>query len=1071
MSVIIRLQNLPWTANALDIRRFFNGLHIPDGGVHIVGGEKGDAFIAFATDDDARQAMLMDGGRISDCNVKLYLSSKTEMQNVIAVARGGGATVQTEDSSTYGRPNATAQNAPPMGGPGNLMGQQQGFSSMTGDFSSPSRPSQSNFNSGSGGGSGNQFGRGNDGILGNFGDSRSQNRMSNFGVPSQSSSTTSSQGFQSGQSTWDRPMQPNLSSSGGDFGGNVGMQQQNQMGGGFGGRDNNFSGRDSNRESNFSSSNQFSSGSDMGRQSSGYGGSSMSGTSSMSNYGRESSSSMGGGMGSNLGGGSLGGNLSGNMGSSLGGNLGSGYGNMSRDNQKGDSYIDRPREETNIFLQPRDQVRTQTGNIFLQGRDQNRSSSLVSSASNFGGSSLSGSFNSSGNQMGNNRFTENNSRNRFSENTASNNRFSDNSNRSFQEKPNFPMQQDMNNQRGFQENRGNRTGFGSDNRSGFNADNRSGFTSDNHGGFNNENRGGFGSDNRGNFSGDNRRDDRRGGMERRREIDLHVLINDMPIKTSYRDLRRFFGNSSEIIRDGVKLINDKYGQRIGKAFVKFASEQDCRNALRRNGDMIDGKRVNIQKCPASEYEKAIDSFQPPPEARRPPPERREATHDSRDHMHRPPSPKRNRAPSPKAHVPPPKMKLKEDIKPKAPVKKEISPKPKPKVESVPKAKAEPTPKNASPAKRGRSRSRSPPRKKQATESGENCCILLKNLPFKAQKHDIKKFFGHLKIAARGGPYFEVRNDGKHTGTAFVQFETSREAKDAMRNDGKPLNGRSVEMVPISKREFEENVSSLRSGTPEPEEVQESQNGDSKDEGDQKFYCIKMKGLPYSANNQSVREFFEGLEIANRGIHVVYNGQRQAAGTAFVEFVTARDCKKAQDKHKSNMGKRYILIEAITKKEMLEQLQKEQQRQREQGPQTPPSLMDSINFLSNLGNMGGNMGNNNVGNMGGNMNMGSNMNRGGNSGGGDGNRSGGRLVPFMVQLQNLPFKVHDADIMSFFRGYGPVRSSLKLDERDGRPSGKAVIGFHTSEQQERAMNELNKKHLMGRPIHIHPGDRY
>lgn len=47
MSVIIRLQNLPWSANALDIRNYFRGLSIPEGGVHIVGGELGDAFIAF----------------------------------------------------------------------------------------------------------------------------------------------------------------------------------------------------------------------------------------------------------------------------------------------------------------------------------------------------------------------------------------------------------------------------------------------------------------------------------------------------------------------------------------------------------------------------------------------------------------------------------------------------------------------------------------------------------------------------------------------------------------------------------------------------------------------------------------------------------------------------------------------------------------------------------------------------------------------------------------------------------------------------------------------------------------
>jgi len=47
MTVIIRLQNLPWSANAADIRQFFRGLAIPEGGVHIVGGAAGDAFIAF----------------------------------------------------------------------------------------------------------------------------------------------------------------------------------------------------------------------------------------------------------------------------------------------------------------------------------------------------------------------------------------------------------------------------------------------------------------------------------------------------------------------------------------------------------------------------------------------------------------------------------------------------------------------------------------------------------------------------------------------------------------------------------------------------------------------------------------------------------------------------------------------------------------------------------------------------------------------------------------------------------------------------------------------------------------
>ncbi|KAA3672471.1 uncharacterized protein DEA37_0010660 [Paragonimus westermani] len=104
MSVIIRLQNLPMSANASNIRRFFSGLAIPEGGVHIVGGNDGDAFIAFATDEDARKAMLLDRQSINGAPVRLFLSSKTEMQSIIDSARSsalfsGAASAQSPQPS------------------------------------------------------------------------------------------------------------------------------------------------------------------------------------------------------------------------------------------------------------------------------------------------------------------------------------------------------------------------------------------------------------------------------------------------------------------------------------------------------------------------------------------------------------------------------------------------------------------------------------------------------------------------------------------------------------------------------------------------------------------------------------------------------------------------------------------------------------------------------------------------------------------------------------------------------------------------------------------------------------
>ncbi|KAI1243505.1 hypothetical protein IHE44_0001132 [Lamprotornis superbus] len=78
---------LPVVAGPPDIRRFFLGLNIPDGGVHIIGGEIGEAFIIFATDEDARRAMSCSGGFIKDSRIELFLSSKAEMQSTIEMSR------------------------------------------------------------------------------------------------------------------------------------------------------------------------------------------------------------------------------------------------------------------------------------------------------------------------------------------------------------------------------------------------------------------------------------------------------------------------------------------------------------------------------------------------------------------------------------------------------------------------------------------------------------------------------------------------------------------------------------------------------------------------------------------------------------------------------------------------------------------------------------------------------------------------------------------------------------------------------------------------------------------------
>lgn len=76
-----------------------------------MGGEKGDAFINFSSDDDARQAMVKSGS-ICGNPIKLFLSSRSEMQTVIAQARANPPTKPAVVEQNYEQQDANGANLP-----------------------------------------------------------------------------------------------------------------------------------------------------------------------------------------------------------------------------------------------------------------------------------------------------------------------------------------------------------------------------------------------------------------------------------------------------------------------------------------------------------------------------------------------------------------------------------------------------------------------------------------------------------------------------------------------------------------------------------------------------------------------------------------------------------------------------------------------------------------------------------------------------------------------------------------------------------------------------------------------
>lgn len=83
MTVVLRLQGLDVKAGTEDIRSFFKKLRIPEGGVYIIGGMLGEAFIAFSTQQDAKLALRHNGKALKGSKVRLKMSSLQEMEQIL----------------------------------------------------------------------------------------------------------------------------------------------------------------------------------------------------------------------------------------------------------------------------------------------------------------------------------------------------------------------------------------------------------------------------------------------------------------------------------------------------------------------------------------------------------------------------------------------------------------------------------------------------------------------------------------------------------------------------------------------------------------------------------------------------------------------------------------------------------------------------------------------------------------------------------------------------------------------------------------------------------------------------
>ena len=80
-----------------------------------------------------------------------------------------------------------------------------------------------------------------------------------------------------------------------------------------------------------------------------------------------------------------------------------------------------------------------------------------------------------------------------------------------------------------------------------------------------------------------------------------------------------------------------------------------------------------------------------------------------------------------------------------------------------------------------------------------------------------------------------------------------------------------------------------------------------DVDDEPSYVVRVRGLPFSSNEEQVGAFFNDVAIAPRGVHMVLNDRGRNTGEAYIEVRSEEDVAKALAHDKGLMGTRYIEV--------------------------------------------------------------------------------------------------------------------------------------------------------------------
>ena len=187
--------------------------------------------------------------------------------------------------------------------------------------------------------------------------------------------------------------------------------------------------------------------------------------------------------------------------------------------------------------------------------------------------------------------------------------------------------------------------------------------------------------------------------------------------------------------------------------------------------------------------------------------------------------------------------------------------------------------------------------------------------------------------------------------------------------------------------------------------------------------LKMRGLPFSATEQDIKDFFH--PVNTKEIRLVQTAKGRPSGRAFVDFYNEKDLQQSLQHDKDFMKNRYIELSIdLGPVEREEDMDTEKQNSTKKKPwevgaenkEIDDSLLDS-----------------------------------------------GRLF-----ARNLPYTVSEEDVTKLFEHYGPLTEvMIPVDKEGSRPIGYAFVTFVFPEHAVKAFEELDGSIFQGRLLHLMP----